>query len=389
MTAEAAQGGAAAAAAEPAPADDGFTPEERTAFADMQKADATPPPADAPAEEAKPEPKPGESPPADGDKAKPGAAAETDEEDEGEEAAAAPKLGADGKPEEKQPPRRVNYNKFARMEERAKAAEKDRDIVKENFARVDERMKLLNEALMSPKEQKKAEEEDPEPDPEKDVFGWINWSRRKTATLEQKLNGMQEGQQTSAAETQIANTYVDDARSFQQTEPNFVPAYQWLMANRTLELAQYFYGKDLTEEGATLSPQEGARIKQAIAAEERDLVAEAVQNRQSPAKRIYGLARARGFRPAAAAAAAANGAAKDAAAANGKAAPGSLAEAPKVADEIGRIRKGSEAALSLSQGGGSPGSPLTPERLANMNDEEFGVMLDEMTSAQRKNLLGA
>lgn len=383
MTTGAAQGGSATAAAEPTTGHDGFTDEERSQFEQMQKG-----------ESGTPEPAAGE-----GDQAGAGGAekpADQQKQHEKPAAAAGAEPGDDdddeAKPgEEKQSPRRVNYNKFARMEDRAKKAETELATTKENFARLDERIKLLNEAL-TPQERAKQEEEDPEPDPEKDIFGWVNWSRRKIAVLEQNYKGMQQGQQASQEEVQIANSYIDDARTFQSTEPNFAHAYQWLMANRTYELAQYFFGKDLAEEGASLNQQEANRIKQAIAAEERDLVAEALKSGQSPAKRIFGLARARGFRPQASAAGGAqqqNGAAQTKPGQqNGQAAPGSLAAKPNVADEIGRIRKGSEAALSLSQGGGAPAGALTPERLVNMSQEEFDAIVDRLTPTQQRAIFG-
>src|SRR6185436_13256480 len=148
------------------------------------------------------------------------------------------------------------------------------------------------------------------------------------------------------------------------------------MQSRMIELAMYYFGKDLTAPDAQpLTGPELQRIKRTVSGEERQLATEALQSGKSPAERVYQLARARGYRPAAAAAPApTNGAARPgngaapAAAPNGKApaTPGSLATAPaapSVTEEIARIKNGQDAALSLSGGGSSPQSPMTAERL--------------------------
>jgi hypothetical protein len=300
------------------------------------------------------------------------------------------------------PKRRVSARKYERAEEARKVAETERDTLRQNQARLDERMRIINEALAAPAQPvKTAAEEDPEPDAEKDVFAWIAWKKRDDVRVREEIAELRTGRQAEVEDTTLANTYTEDARSFAASEPNFVPAYQFLMANRTFELAQYFFGKDLTEQGVQLTTEELGKIRATIGNEEKQLASEAITMKQSPAKRVFALAKARGFRPGAAAAAPAavpgsapgtNGAGAPAAAAPAAAgAPGSIAApaaAPSVVAEIANIKAGSEAARSLSSGGGAPPNPLTPEKLANMSEEEFGALVDGLSPSEAKELFG-
>lgn len=383
---------------EPTVADDGFTDEERAQFAAMERGEA------APAETGKP----AEGASADGaDGAKPGEKAAGAEEDEDDDADPADAAAADGKPGEQQrTPKRVNYGKFARMAERAKTAEEKARDEAEKRIRLEERLTLINEAL-TPKqveEDAKAAKEDPEPDPDKDVFGWIAWSRRDRARMQARLDELSQTNVSTREEREVQETYVTDVRSFAQKEPNFGPAYQFLMQSRVLELAAYNYDLDLTreEDAAKLTPEMIKHIQSEISAEERGLVENALKARKSPAAAIFRMARMRGFRPATPGAK--NGAAGDAAAANGDAsgkgkAPGALdagadggakgGAAPSVKEEIDRLKRGS-AEPSLSSGGGAPrrtGLPSATE-LINMSTEDFGALLESLSESQQAQLLG-
>lgn len=388
--------------------DDGLDATERAQFAEMEKVTSDP----APSPEPSPTPAPAPVPaPVAGDA--PAADAE-DEDEDGEEAAAGAALpaGAPAAAGTAPPKRRVSARKYEREVAARQKAETEAKTLRDSQARLDERMRILNEALTAGATPAAANgeapaEEDPEPDPEKDVFAWIKWKGRDDARLRAEIAEERQGRQAQTEETTVANTYMDDARAFAQTEPNFVPAYQYLMANRTFELAQYFFGIDLSEpplkdaNGQEISPlnqEQLAKIRQTIGAEERQLATEAIGNKQSPAKRIFALAKARGWRPAAPAPAADAKPAADApaagngAAAPAAAAPGALnapAAAPRVEEEIARIKAGSEASRSLSSGGGAPPNSLTPEKLANMPQEEFDYAVANMSPEELRQFFGA
>lgn len=427
---DAAQGAGGAAAAgnqggEPTVQDDGFTPEERQQFAEMQSADSDGGDAGGAAGEqggaAAGEQGAGAGAAAGDEAAKAAAAAATgkkvageeDDDDEPEAGQAGDQAG------QQRPPRRVNWNKFQRMEERATAAERERDQFKETFARTDERLKLINEALSAGgKQQQKAnEQEDPEPDREKDLFGWTSWASRQMANMSKLISGQQQEKQVSEEERTTANNYVEDVRRFVASEAegkNFGNAYQFLMDQRMGTMAFYYFGKNIVQDDGKLdltqlSVEQVNKLKAEIAGEERELVTTMLAQKQSPAKAVYQMARLAGFRPAAVAAGGQQAGAGAGNGAGGGKAPGSLAEGaggagqgqgggqarpgqgtqggnqgnqgaqPNVAEEIARVRNGQAANMSLSNGAGSPGQQtLTPERLANMSQAEFSALMEQI-----------
>lgn len=313
---------------------------------------------------------------------------------------------ADAAPDGTKPkPKRVRFAKFEAEKKRAddlaaRLAAKD-----EQSARLDERMRIINEALQ-PKVAADGEQadDDPEPNIDEDFIEHAKWSRRQLAKAQERIAELSGSLQQDRQGIEIQRTYEGDAMQFARTEPAFVPAYDWLMRGRAAEMAIYFFGKDISTEA--LTPQEEAKIKTEVSAEEKHLVAGALKQGKSPAKMLYSMARARGFDPASVAkpVEGETAVAPAAVAANGKGngkAPGSLAEVAGVvaakpngngksaiAEEIERVKAGSEAGLSLSQGGGAPTRTLTPEMIANMPEDEFGALMDQLSPAQQRRAMG-
>ena len=382
--------------------DDGLDAAERTQFADMQRETSAPPSTDAPPADA---PADGAPAPADGAKPAAGAPAAGADDDEDDEPAApaggaAPAPGAGDRT-----PRRVSFSKYKRETEALQAKvtsleATDRERAQAQ-ARLDERLKIINEALATPAAEAgpkapplPAAEDDPEPNMEEDIFAWNQWNRRETLRLQQEVREGRQTQQaekqTEQAERETNTTYLQDAEAYAGHEPNFVPAYQFLMGSRVAELAVHYFGKDLSVEGQKLTQQEYNKISQTIVAEEKTIVQGALKAGRSPAAQLYAIAKSRGFRPPAPAAdAKPNGAAKPAAAAAG-AVPGALGtEQPaSVVDEIRRVQSGQDAALSLSGGGGAPPAALDAVKLANMSQEEFERVVESMAPDQLDKLMG-
>jgi hypothetical protein len=360
--------------------DDGFTAEERAQFADMQNG--------APAQDghAAADNQAALNSTVAGQQLDPHAA-ELDNDDDNEVVENDASGSADIS-QQKSPPRRVGYPKYKAMEERAKKAEQERDQIKETYSRTDERLKLLNEALTSGQKQQEArnEEQDPEPDPEQDIFGWVQWSRRKTARLEQMVAEQQQSTARQSDEQRVASSYMEDARAFATKEPAFSQAYNFLMVGRTAELALYLFGKEVFDANGnfidgSLTREEVGRIKAEISAEERELVQNALRNQRSPAQAVFNMAKARGFRPQAQT----GGQQKPTASVSP---PDNQRPQPSVKEEIARLQEGTRNAASLSLGGGAPANPLTPERLANMPQEEFEAIMDSLTPSQQRAAMG-
>lgn len=330
-----------------------------------------------------------------------GEAGDDEDDDEVDGAADAGKVGADGKPRRKPP--RVSGKKYATEKARADAAEtalRERDQL---LARADERMKLIGEALTKPKEAEAVVDDDPEPDAEKDIFGWVAWKKRDDIKLRKEIADLRAGRQGDKADQNLTTTYERDSAAFGQREPNFWPAYEHLMNMRVVQMARTMFGINLMREGApALTKDQGDRIANAVRAEEKSLAEDAIAAKQSPAEVIYDLALTMGYTPktreelAAARAArapgangagAGNGAAKPGA--NGKDAangagknggqPGVNGKGGSVSEEVERIKAGSESALSLSDAGGGGGSnPMTPQRLAAMPQDQFDALMERI-----------
>lgn len=398
-------------------ADFGLTAEEQAAYESMRsepppsgdpghtpEASSEPAPAAPAVEPAAAEAKPTTAP---SGTAASAPAPEADEEDEIDPAAP---VQADGT----KLPKRVSYNKYRRVEDEAKKTKADLDTARaqnaksaETQARLDERLRLINEAL-KPAEAAQVDE-DPEPDPEKDIFGHNAWLKRQLVkereTTNDRFNRIESERQAATADNEIASTYVADAQHLAATEPNFLPAYQYLMSVRIQQLANYHFGKDLTDPAAApLTGPELAKIKSEVGREERQLVSQAIKSGKSPAAAVYAMARMTGFRPAAPGAApvaatapaagngAGTGSAPAVAAAVAAATPAAgngaaPAAKPSVRQEIAAIKAGQEAALSLSAGGGAPAPILNAEKLANMPEEEFGALLDKMSRGELQRVM--
>lgn len=301
--------------------------------------------------------------------------------------------------------RRVSIHKYDRL--RKVADEREQALVDlrkkeqeqtERFARLDERMRILNEALATPAGQdQNPQDEDPEPDAEKDIFGYVQWQGRQLKKANERIETFENQGREQAAEREIANTYQVDAARFAASEEGkaFADAYVYLIQqrNRELEIAGW---------------TDVRKREQKIVQEEKGLVRGAIDAGQSPAKRIFELAKGRGFTPKVAPPPAQPQPQKDPNAldaggqrspaqqqqpqqrANGNGAqqPVQQPQAPNVKEEIENIRNGVDASFSLSNAGGSAPRQLTPEILADMSPEEFAEILDNLPRDKQMELLG-
>jgi hypothetical protein len=252
---------------------------------------------------------------------------------------------------------------------------------REKWARLDERLKVFQQAVEPPAQQPAAP-----PDPEADPFGYMRWLGEQVNGLAGKTDQVATNVQERDAATELQTTYVRDAREFATRQADFGQAYNWLMANRDAELSAAGY----------TDPAERMRI---ITLDERDIVARALMARQTnpnaagPAQIIYGLARARGFQAPAPAAPLPSGSAGHTG--NGAAAssPAPAAAPPTVTQQVEAIQRGQAASRSLSSAGGAPApAGIDLAKLADMDDNEYAAWRSSLTAAQRKeftSLIGA
>jgi hypothetical protein len=316
---------------------EGFTPEEQAAFDAYERGEDAPS-----ASTAAPAP---EAAPAGGEAAP--AAAAAPEAAPGE--VVDPEAEA-GSPEENKG-KFVRHGAFHQERERRKAVEKELSDLRERFARGDERLRILSEAMQRPAgASQPATPAEPAkvPNPDEDIFGYAKY-------LEGQIEAIRAGQteltesQKKAEETRRANDERNEVVSFYQqdlqraaaADATLSDAYQHLFAGRVAELQLV----GMSQEEATATVRE----------EEFNLAQTARQRGQSPAALIAALAKTRGFAPKAA-----------------EAAPAPAAPAETPAQKAERVAAGQAGpGKSLSAAGGAPAGEVTFEMLAAMSERDF------------------
>lgn len=262
--------------------------------------------------------------------------AETAEPAEGEE-------GSDAEPQEgaspvadKRPQEYVPHG--ALMEERRlrQQLEADNRRYAEERARIDERLRMIEEANRPAPPQK--------PDRTVDPLATIEYLENKVESLEQQwAQGSQQwnAQQQQAAEARwIEYTTKQDTEAFKAQAPDYGDAFRHWAGSRHAELTAQGMAPDAAM----------AKIEQ----EQFDIARGALQRGTSPAAQLYRIAQARGYggRPAAAS----NGNGRD---------DGASAN-------IQRVAAGQQRSPTLSgTGGGAVPTEMTASRLASMSNDDF------------------
>lgn len=255
-------------------------------------------------------------------------------------------------PEKPKKDGRVALRKLRAEEERRKTAEREAAQLREQFARADERLRMLYQASQP---QQQPQDEAP-PDPKADPIGAIEWQQRQIELQRQAYEQQQATQRERAIISQIDNGYRQAFTEFSSEKPDAPSAYQHF----TNALGKYFENLGVPE----------AQIDALVVQEERKLAYQAAQRGQNPAEIVYNLAMQFGYQP--------------------KAADAGAQEAVEKAEkDIDRRQKAAAASKSLSSAGGSRGgrNPSMAE-LASMTDEEFADMRSRMSDKEFRRLAG-
>jgi len=192
----------------------------------------------------------------------------------------------------------------------------------------------------------------PMPDPRQDFSGAFNWAAERINALEGHMASSAQAAEAQVAEQLLRNRYVADAREFLTRQADFLDAYHFFIQHRDAELAA----------GGVADPEERARM---FNKDEQTIVLRALQRGDSPAERVYALAKARGY------------------------APGN-ARGRGTAGRIENIQRGRAATRSLSTIGGSAGAGLpTKEELAEMSEHEFEKAVKGLTRQQFEDIMCA
>ena len=209
-----------------------------------------------------------------------------------------------------------------------------RKEAEQRAARAEERIARILEASQRPRDPPPQQPQTPQITP-RDVNPVEHFDQRAQATekeLSELRNWRQQQEQAAQYQQQretFKSAYASKAIEFAQEQKDFGEAYQFLLADRSAELQMLGYDS-----------QTSARI---LEQEELGIAATAMQQNENPAKRLYALAKKRGFRSGSAS-----------------------------ADKLDTIERGQKA-----QGlGGASASPptsgeVTAKQIAQMSNAEF------------------
>lgn len=254
----------------------------------------------------------------------------------------------------------VPHGAFHRERERRKSAETELQQMREQRARADERLAVLNEIIGAsevpqgrPQQQQAVEP----PDPETDIFGYVKWQKDEIERLknEQRSFVQQQEQYRIAQDTQ--HYYKNDALNYMKSTPDFPDAYAYIAQSYTQELR----AKGFSDE----------QIQANLQAEEAQIAYNAMQQRKSAAQVIYDMAKARGYTPKA-----------------GGAASNQQSGQSDPTQKIEAIQRAQKATPTLSGAGGGAVEGLTPETLASMSEEEFAAVAEKLGKHKMRKLLG-
>ena len=252
-----------------------------------------------------------------------------------------PVIDGDGAEQEGDPDRKVPYG--ALHKERAKRKELEQKLQAEATAKavLEDRWNTLAQVMQQTNEP--AVDDDPEPDPNIDVFAHVQWQNRQNKKLldqlqERESNAVQQ-QQVQAQEKAVADYWQDSSQEFAAKTPDYNAAVHFLSETRDKQLQSMAtaYPQFQTQEG---------RFQQ-MNAELRDIVITAAKTGQSPAQVIYDMSKAYGF-------------------------AGGASASNAVAEQLQTIQDAQSRNRTVAQASGSPsGDAMTAQAIADMSDKDF------------------
>lgn len=236
--------------------------------------------------------------------------------------------------------------------------------IKEQYKRLEERTNAMLQMMAAQKAPAAPKgDEDPEPDPNVDIFAHNAWLKRQNEKLASKFSereqAEQQARQVSSQEAQIWGHWEQSVAAVKTELPDFGDAAKWLSDARSKQLQAY----------AAVDPRFGdARaINQQIDSELRQIVIAAAQAGTNPAKAVYELAKSWGY----------------AGPQQGNV-PGRVPNVQPGPENIQRMAEQQERHRSLSDiAGGEPPKSLDAKALANMTDAQFKKLMANPAMAKQ------
>ncbi len=253
----------------------------------------------------------------------------------------APVVEGDESGQDGDPNRTVPYG--ALHKERTKRKELEQKLQAEATAKavLEDRWNTLTQAMQQ--QATPAADDDPEPDPNVDIFAHTQWQNRQNKKmldqLQERESQAQQQQHVQAQEKAVADYWHDSSQEFAAKTPDYSAAVHFLSETRDKQL------QSMASAYPQFQTQEG-RFQQ-MNAELRDIVITAAKTGQSPAQVIYDMSKAYGF-------------------------SGVTQAVNAAAEQLQTIQDAQSRNKTVAQASGSPsGDALTAQAIADMSDKDF------------------
>jgi hypothetical protein len=158
--------------------------------------------------------------------------------------------------------------------------------------------------------------------------------KKRTDATNEYLRQQNHQAQMQQAQMEFVNKYAQSANAYKQENPDFQPAYGFLVESTKAELRAAGYNED--------------EVARALVIREAEVVAKAYQDGVNPAERIYNLAKSRGYF---------------------KSTTAPSQDVSNAQQKLEATKKGMELSKSLD-GGVPPSGKMTLEQLASLDDDE-------------------
>lgn len=252
-----------------------------------------------------------------------------------------PAVEGDESGQDGDPNRTVPYGALSKERSRRKEIEARLQAEITAKAVLEDRWNTLTQAMQQPVAP--AVDDDPEPDPNVDIFAHTQWQNRQNKKildqLQERESQEQQQRQVQAQENAVADYWRDSSQEFAEKTPDYSAAVHFLSETRDKQL------QSMASAYPQFQTQEG-RFQQ-MNAELRDIVITAAKTGQSPAQVIYDMSKAYGFSGAAPAVNAA-------------------------AEQLQTIQDAQSRNKTVAQASGAPsGDVLTAQAIADMSDKDF------------------
>lgn len=265
-----------------------------------------------------------------------------------------PEIDIDDAPTDDGKQKTVPHAQFHAANERRKAAEAKAAAAEQRAAveaaKFAERLNLLTQAVAVSQPQPvvppvpAVEVPDRDADPVGYFEAQLRLRDQKLAEQAAILSGMQENGQRVQQATELRNWGAAQEQAFAALEPSYSEAMTHL---------QNSFFRELAASGVTDPNAQREIVGQNVA----QIAARARADGANFAERLYALAQVRGF---------------------AKAAPTPTLDAAPALDQAERVAAGRESAVTIGSIGAAPPTRLSPEKIANMSDRDFGILVGKL-----------